>query len=259
MVLGKGPPGGSWHRMDPNLRTLSLSTWMSLPGCDFSKWDELYPATRDNSDNEDDENNNCDATKVTNTNQNNQINKKTKSSATATKYDIKVSLADKNNNSDSNKNGIKSMLVVPRRNLSVRRQCSKEVQTRALVSRVAKYYEWYVHEMGLAKYFMNDTEVTAVLPLHGRTIGGCGRYRNARWLVIARHANQRTTTMFVCRNLVLATGASDLANRLGVPYENERPWVKHDLTQLEDALRLLPDDERKSKCIYLLYERIRLS
>lgn len=38
IVLGKGKPGGSWHRMDPNLRTLSLSTWMSLPNLNFDEW-----------------------------------------------------------------------------------------------------------------------------------------------------------------------------------------------------------------------------
>ena len=37
-MLGKGKPGGSWHRMDPNLRTLSLSAWMSLPDLNFDEW-----------------------------------------------------------------------------------------------------------------------------------------------------------------------------------------------------------------------------
>ncbi|CAG9820808.1 unnamed protein product [Phaedon cochleariae] len=32
IVLGKGPPGGSWHHMDPQILTLSLGSWMSLPG-----------------------------------------------------------------------------------------------------------------------------------------------------------------------------------------------------------------------------------
>lgn len=31
IVLGKGPPGGSWHKMDPNILTLSLGSWMALP------------------------------------------------------------------------------------------------------------------------------------------------------------------------------------------------------------------------------------
>ncbi|KAG5863787.1 hypothetical protein JTB14_012050 [Gonioctena quinquepunctata] len=39
VVLGKGPPGGSWHRMDPQILTLSLGTWMSLPGLPFHNKD----------------------------------------------------------------------------------------------------------------------------------------------------------------------------------------------------------------------------
>lgn len=48
-MLGKGKPGGSWHRMDPNLRTLSLSAWMSLPNLNFDDWQQEYQA-RDEDD-----------------------------------------------------------------------------------------------------------------------------------------------------------------------------------------------------------------
>ncbi|XP_057325558.1 oxidative stress-induced growth inhibitor 2-like [Microplitis mediator] len=44
VVLGKGPPGGAWHFMDPNVLTISLSRWMSLPGLDFQKWERLVGA-----------------------------------------------------------------------------------------------------------------------------------------------------------------------------------------------------------------------
>ncbi|CAG9762187.1 unnamed protein product [Ceutorhynchus assimilis] len=35
VVLGRGPPGGSWHRIDPDVLTLSLGSWMALPGLPF--------------------------------------------------------------------------------------------------------------------------------------------------------------------------------------------------------------------------------
>ncbi|XP_059473649.1 oxidative stress-induced growth inhibitor 1-like isoform X2 [Neocloeon triangulifer] len=35
VVLGKGPPGGSWQTMDGSVLTISLSRWMELPGLDF--------------------------------------------------------------------------------------------------------------------------------------------------------------------------------------------------------------------------------
>ncbi|XP_015601511.1 oxidative stress-induced growth inhibitor 2 [Cephus cinctus] len=41
VVLGKGPPGGAWQSMDPNVLTISLSRWMSLPGLDLRKWEQL--------------------------------------------------------------------------------------------------------------------------------------------------------------------------------------------------------------------------
>ncbi|XP_044744998.1 oxidative stress-induced growth inhibitor 1-like [Coccinella septempunctata] len=39
VVLGKGLPGGSWHKMDPQILTLSLGSWMSLPGLPFNSRD----------------------------------------------------------------------------------------------------------------------------------------------------------------------------------------------------------------------------
>lgn len=39
VVLGKGPPGGSWHSMDPHILTLSLASWMALPGLPFTTED----------------------------------------------------------------------------------------------------------------------------------------------------------------------------------------------------------------------------
>ncbi|XP_025832135.1 oxidative stress-induced growth inhibitor 2 isoform X3 [Agrilus planipennis] len=39
LVLGKGPPGGAWHTMDPQILTLSLGSWMSLPGLPYNSRD----------------------------------------------------------------------------------------------------------------------------------------------------------------------------------------------------------------------------
>lgn len=46
-----------------------------------------------------------------------------------------------------------------------------------------------------------------------------------------------------CRNVVMANGSSDLANRLGLPVES-LPWLKHELPQLEAALQKVPVEER---------------
>ncbi|CAL1677877.1 unnamed protein product [Lasius platythorax] len=44
VVLGKGQPGGAWQSMDPNVLTISLSRWMSLPDLDLRHWEKLIEA-----------------------------------------------------------------------------------------------------------------------------------------------------------------------------------------------------------------------
>ncbi|KOX72177.1 Oxidative stress-induced growth inhibitor 1 [Melipona quadrifasciata] len=41
IVLGKGQPGGSWQSMDPNVLTISLNRWMSLPDLDIRQWEMM--------------------------------------------------------------------------------------------------------------------------------------------------------------------------------------------------------------------------
>jgi hypothetical protein len=49
---------------------------------------------------------------------------------------------------------------------------------------------------------------------------------------------------YVCHRVILATGQSDLPNRLGVPGELDKPtWVLHDLRSLEAALDRLVEEE----------------
>lgn len=267
VVLGTGPPGGSWHRMDPNLRTLSLAAWMSLPGLDFNTWiskrhldaaNEQYNNNKMASEikqlkrkpycnhqnhkvNENNwwrcfSNNRCN--NCNNFNQfiseRNDISSKVQSKTHINDVEVKL----------NNDNIVNTQLVltpVPRRVLSVRRQVSREVQTRALVSDVAQYYENYVKQMNLERYFHNNTLVTSVKPITSST------NRNVRWLVRGIHTNG-TLFAYTCQNIVLANGASDLANRLGVSGEGSIDWIKHDLPALVSVLEQIPDTERTSKC-----------
>lgn len=38
LVVGYGPPGGSWHNMQGSQLTLSLNNWLELPGFEFQEW-----------------------------------------------------------------------------------------------------------------------------------------------------------------------------------------------------------------------------
>lgn len=40
VVLGRGPPGGAWQRMEQNALTLSLSHWMELPNMSYKEWEQ---------------------------------------------------------------------------------------------------------------------------------------------------------------------------------------------------------------------------
>lgn len=176
MVIGTGPPGGTWHKMDPNVRTLSLSSWMSLPGYSYGEWEN------------DDMRKRCTEQKFT--------------SSCKQCYQIHIQPHTENdencNNNDSEPDALcckctsalkeadeplePLISIPPRRNLSLKRQVSKEVQTRALVSRVAKYYEDYVDKMLLDKYFLNNANVTFIAPLH-ESVAQQGRFPRARWIV----------------------------------------------------------------------------
>lgn len=245
--------------MDPNLRTLSLSAWMSLPGLDFNTWEEKQRRRlslngsvgkrhecrlcneKNNNINDGKNQSNCSC------NIDNCTNELPKLHAKSTQNDIRPAKVDVQVQFNPNRKTtttVTNQMVpnqLPRRILSVKRQMSREVQTRALVSRVAEYYESYVKEMNLNKYFCNDTLVTTIRPIHGAAD------RNDRWLVSGVRSNGKLFS-YSCRNVVLANGASDLANRLGLRGENlASSWIKHDLPQLEYALEQVPDADRSSK------------
>lgn len=326
VVLGKGPPGGSWHRMDPNLRTLSLSTWMSLPGYDYQAWEQEHSRTstspppppstaqspqccrhcatsaagvvkspsRDRALRVHKQHNaatcaHCslaaasaagaasDAAAVaavqgsivgaaavddaaashqpqespteTNNNNNNNLCDTTTSTSTTTTA-ISITHADNVNATTAAASPVtSSSSLLPRRNLMLlQRQVSKEVQTRALVSRVAQYYEHYVHHMGLLSNFRNDTVVTSVQPFVPDATGGGAQHQRARWIVRGKHLPSGKPFAYLCHSAVLAVGASDLPNRLGLHGESlGHPWIKHELPQLEMALENLTPRELTSK------------
>lgn len=203
VVIGRGPAGGSWHRMDPNLRTLSLAAWMGLPGLDFNEWDAKQTAADEAV---------AGAAPVTNSNLADGCLKcealraggksvmalsKCRCSAAQKKASNKENGrvgkgaspgkgGAKKGNSPEKTKGTTTIEIggsVPRRNLSLKRLMSKEVETRALISRVAQYYENYVIEMGLEKYFMNNAIVTCVWPIRMCFDNFNGKFRKAKWFV----------------------------------------------------------------------------
>lgn len=301
IVLGKGPPGGSWHRMDPKLRTLSLAAWMSLPGLSFHDWEtqqlqkELNDDIISNLEQQKTELQDKPTENLLLLNNTNNNNKCSICSQSIIKSKLKLKFQQNENNIDYLKNSnnnefesgalcckctkaseqqkqqpinttkVQSTLNVqqeniinnddddvnlpPRRNLSLKRLISKEVQTRALVSRVAQYYEDYVRIMNLMNNFKNDAVVTLIAPIQNEiaALNCCGKIRNAKWIVTGLNKITGRPFFYACKNVVLANGASDLANRLGLRGENlKKSWVKHELPELENDLENLSEKELKA-------------
>lgn len=192
VVIGRGPAGGSWHRMDPNLRTLSLAAWMSLPGLDFNEWDarNIAKTTKQKSSPSCSK---CDAIRskaksTKNTNDDGALCSKCMAKHVKTKDGNKLGGLPspeklKGHHKQLQPLAMERIATVPRRNLSLQRLQSKEVETRALISRVAEYYESYVSEMGIGKYFLNNAIVTYVAPIRMCEENFTGKFKNAKWMV----------------------------------------------------------------------------
>lgn len=198
-MLGKGPPGGSWHRMDPNLRTLSLAAWMSLPSLDFVTWESLHME-----ESIADRNTIQVGLSPQSPSSNSKKWKSLKNSCIkcqeCRENDCGRSermLLENNNNSEVSPRDCNCSKVSHKFNLtdgkrltvkevkskepirSSDAQHPKEPQSRALVSKVAKYYESYVTQMKLQKYFVNDVVVTSIVPIHWKDSKCKGR-----WIVV---------------------------------------------------------------------------
>ncbi|KAG5672298.1 hypothetical protein PVAND_002435 [Polypedilum vanderplanki] len=207
VVLGKGLPGGSWHRMDPNLRTLSLSTWMSLPNLNFDDYLTAQRSLHLIDDKDDDKSCQCNQKK-------------------------KKNLKDAHLNSSSH-----NLTTEGKHQSMTKSTISNEVKTRALVQDVAKYYADYVRLMNLDKFFRNDTVVVSIRQIKENEKCKFSTALNARYIVNGFDRVTKKPFLIACNKVVLANGGSDLVNRLGVKGESKcLSWLKYELPSLESAI-----------------------
>lgn len=180
VVLGKGPPGGSWHRMDKHLRTLSLSAWMSLPNLNFNDWD-VQNQTRQLVLNKLSAVNEFkkDITEF-------EHNLKTCDKPILSNFKKLYENKDALNNSKTltcRKENLKANVAPIINNRILKHTVSKEVETRAIVHRVAEYYENYVNVMDLEENFLSNTLVTSLLPFNKSHVDYDENLKDARWIV----------------------------------------------------------------------------
>lgn len=225
---------------------------MSLPGLDFNTWESSHSTVTNNEESINDSGgtndkcSDCDKLRskflMNSKDVNESINNNESETGALCCNCSKNKLIKEENSISQNS----PKIIPPRKNLSLKKDDLKEVQTRALISKVAEYYESYVKEMNLEKYFVNNTIVTSVTPVKHLGTNCPAPRKDTRWIVCGFNKNTNKPFCFACKDLVLANGSSDLANRLGLRSEGlATPWLKHELPQLEAALESVPEKDRK--------------
>ncbi|CAH1780134.1 unnamed protein product [Owenia fusiformis] len=126
---------------------------------------------------------------------------------------------------------------------------------RASMNDVKNYYEAYVSENKLEKYFQNNTIVTSVQRVVNRDEheidSESGEVMSSScngqiWEVRGYHLNEEMCMGFCyrSRNVVIATGTYDIPNKLGLPGENQHEYILHSIAELEKVIEsgeLRPD------------------
>lgn len=121
---------------------------------------------------------------------------------------------------------------------------SESEVTRAEVRCVAKYYSDYVRLMKLEKYFKNDTVVFKIAQVKRNEKSSQNESDGAQWLVHSFDKVSKKVFVVACKRIVLANGASDLANHLGVKGESNQFCV-YDLPSLEKKIERAKKGEKE--------------
>lgn len=94
--------------------------------------------------------------------------------------------------------------------------------------------------------FCSGTVVTSVRRVSAAN--GVKEDNRYGWVVEGFDKNTGRLFRYRCKRAVLATGTTDLSNRLGIPGEESRPqWITHDLNYLESRLDRLVDQQHGTR------------
>ena len=94
--------------------------------------------------------------------------------------------------------------------------------------------------------FCSGTVVTSVRRVSAAN--GVKEDNRYGWMVEGFDKNTGKLFRYRCKRAVLATGTTDLSNRLGIPGEESRPqWITHDLNYLESRLDRLVDQQQGTR------------
>lgn len=238
VVLGRGPPGGSWHSMDPNILTLSLGSWMALPAMSYSPGPPGAPGPPDSQ-------------------------RRATAGSVASYYKQYVE-----------EMGLSDNFVVGTQVLTVeqlsrqqsrperRGRCSiinaidyirsrtrchkKQKDTTSQTSRLSKRTRDHLYDHDSSpdrklrdvdpNCHQSTNELSRLTPIITASPVVTNERRD-KWLVRTVNTITGEEVSYSCEVLILAIGTNDLPNRLGLSAETySLPWVLHDLRALEHQL-----------------------
>lgn len=283
IVLGKGPPGGSWHKMDPNILTLSLGSWMSLPGlpldCRDSGENRVFASTVAN----------YYTMYVKEMNlskyfQNYVVVKNV--SPVINNQKLHVNLDNRRNieriNSDHDiKSKTKKCLIsnafqyILGRNKKLQNRCSKrprdlindqspDKKIREIIENESTSLKYFKHSdkslsrtsesfliYDIDKNVDNSFQMNAV-PKNAQnnkfvpSVSQQAKNKDINWLVETEDLITGRKCTYVCSDLVLANGCSDLPNKLTFSNNKDPSWLFHDLRSLELELEKITIEGTKN-------------
>lgn len=275
VVLGKGPPGGAWHQMDPYILTLSLGAWMALPGlaflsrdcgekrayaCNVAKYYVQYvnamklskyfinnenvirirPLAEKKSENFD-----------------NEVIERLSARLDSEKLDVSTSPPVSKTCMISN--AFTYILSKSHRKLTPNRCCKRpwedlcqgqspdkkirEVNTQARPLPRRNRSLSLSCDSNNCDNFNSDRVNFSNVPF--RIKKNCDVAEKSNWVVESQNVESGEITTYYCKYLVLANGASDLPNRLEFSKDKKDPyWLLHELRGLENHLDSYLQDKK---------------
>ncbi|XP_030766564.1 oxidative stress-induced growth inhibitor 2-like isoform X2 [Sitophilus oryzae] len=266
LVLGRGPPGGSWHTMDPDILTLSLGSWMALPGIPFPSCitNEKRAFARDVAAYYERYVDEMDLNRYFKTNTvvtgvRSLISTKPSNAPTSSAFwnlvdRVKVHIEPETSMATSPcflTNALNCLLVRSsnRRNRLCRR--SKNMHQDASLRKLNNKPETVIipkHEKKRSRSCCcyqsetgpisrsPDSFAPQNVPLYNK-FNSCDSPREPRWIVKSLDVETGETTTYSCKYVVLACGANDSPNRLEIFKGRTDPeCLVHDLRSLESKL-----------------------
>lgn len=196
--------------MDPNVLTISLSRWMSLPDLDLRHWEKLVEAE--------------------------QLQK-----SVLAESDVCAYMRQEKLNVCKTASRVSVGTVAAYYKDYVRRKGLKQYFRWYVLESARTETASPVIDVNASFHEAICCSGTTVTSVRSNSDSPENK-RGYNWIVDGYENKSGKRFRYRCKRAVLATGTTDLSNQLGVPGEKMHDWVTHDLNDLETRLERLCDE-----------------